>query len=270
MLNVAFFGARGAAPATPGGSGRYGSHTACVAFEVPRRDPLLCDLGTGVGEWARQAALGTRSRPRALVLLSHGHADHVSGLRLLDSLPTGRPELDVHGPGSEGRRPDGVPGDLRYTCVEDEELMVHDARVTVRSVPHDGATNGYRIELAGVAVAYVGDHRAPVALDTVDPAVLELADGVDLLVHDAQHTAAEWESRRDGGHSTVDYALLVAREAGARRLALFHHDPARDDADLDRMVAGARRQGERMGADEVLAAAEGTTVSFERTERGDP
>jgi ribonuclease BN (tRNA processing enzyme) len=261
LLNVTFFGARGAAPLARERSGRYGSNTACVALEVPGRDPLLCDLGTGVGEWGR--ALEPGPAPRASVLLSHLHPGHVSGLSLLCGLP-GPPELDVYGPSAGGRRPDGAVGEVRYTSVEDEELAVGSAVVTVRSVPHDGATNGYRIEWDGVSVAYVSDHRAPAALDTVDPGVLELADGVDLLVHDAQHTAAEWETRWDSGHSTVEYALYVAREAGARCLALFHHDPGRDDEELDRIVAGARRRAERLGVDEVIAAAEGTTVSFER------
>jgi ribonuclease BN (tRNA processing enzyme) len=62
----------------------------------------------------------------------------------------------------------------------------------------------------------------------------------------------------------VDHAVLVAREAGARRLALFHHDPATDDDRLDRLLAGARRAAERLGVEEVIAAAQGTTVSFER------
>ncbi len=58
--------------------------------------------------------------------------------------------------------------------------------------------------------------------------------------------------------------MLVARQAGARCLALFHHDPARSDDEVDRLLEGARRSAERLGVDEVLAAAEGVTVSFER------
>lgn len=243
MLNVTFFGTRAAPPAAPERSGRYGRHTACVALEVPRRDALLCDLGTGAQGWA--AALDPGSPRRAAVLLSRPDAHHVSGMPVLDP-----GELDVFGPPFEGV----LPG-IRYTRVEDEELAVGEASVTVRSVPHDGPANGYRIECEGVRVAYVGDHGAPPTLDTVAAAVLELADGVDLLVHDT------------GGSSTVEYALLVARESRARRLVLFHHGAERDDEDLDRILAGARRRAERMGVDEVLAAAEGTTVSFERDAR---
>jgi hypothetical protein len=201
---------------------------------------LLCDLGTGAQEWA--AALDPGSPRRASVLLSRPDPHRLSGVPSLDP-----GQLEVFGPAF-----DGVLPDVRYTCVEDEELAVGDAMVTVRSVPDGGATNGYRIEWEGVRVAYVGDHGAPPAPDTVDDSLLELADGVDLLVHDTR------------GSSGAEYALLVARESGARRVALFHHDARRDDDELDRMLAGARRLAERMGVDEVLAAAEGTTVSFER------
>src|SRR5207245_1061891 len=57
---------------------------------------------------------------------------------------------------------------------------------------------------------------------------------------------------------TVEYATDVARAAGARRLALFHHDPGHDDAAVDRLEALAR---ERLGRDlEVFAAAEGLEI----------
>jgi phosphoribosyl 1,2-cyclic phosphodiesterase len=240
VLNVTFFGVCATATAARERS-RYGTNTACVALEVPRRDPLLCDLGTGAGAWAR--ALDPGARPRASVLLTDLRPDHVSGLPLVDSA-----ELEVFGPPA-GRR---ALGEIPYTGLEEEELVVGDAKVTVRSLPHDGPANGYRIAWEGVDVAYVGAFRARGSPDTVDDRVLELADGVDLLVHAA------------GGDADVDRALFVAREAGARCLALFGHGPVRDDADLDRVLAGARRRAARMGVGEVLAAAEGTTVSFER------
>ena len=98
--------------------------------------------------------------------------------------------------------------------------------MTVRSVPHIGPTNGYRLERDGVSVAYISDHQQP--LDgslTVPDAVLELCDDADLVIHDAQYTAAEFESKAHWGHCTVDFAVQVAAQSGARRLALFHHDP---------------------------------------------
>ena len=47
--------------------------------------------------------------------------------------------------------------------------------------------------------------------DYVPPEVLELCDGVDVLIHDAQHTLAEYEPKRHWGHCTVDYARARRR-----------------------------------------------------------
>src|SRR5207244_3797055 len=77
--------------------------------------------------------------------------------------------------------------------------------------------------------------------------------GVDLLVHDGQYVAAEYQTRRGWGHSTVEYALEVARLAGVGELVLTHHDPLRDDDDLDQIVSWAR---ERPFGGTVSAAAE--------------
>ena len=78
--------------------------------------------------------------------------------------------------------------------------------------------------------------------------MLELCDGVDLLIHDAQHTREEYEPKRHWGHCTVDYAVHVAREAGARSLVLFHHDPLHGDDDMDRIASDAARPRRRAWA----------------------
>ncbi len=68
-------------------------------------------------------------------------------------------------------------------------------------------------------------------------AALALADQVDVLIHDAQHTAAEFATVSGFGHSTLDYAVRLAEDAGARTMVLFHHAPSRTDDELDRLSA---------------------------------
>jgi ribonuclease BN (tRNA processing enzyme) len=93
--------------------------------------------------------------------------------------------------------------------------------------------------------------------------VLELCDGVDLLIHDAQHTTTEWSAKRDWGHCTVDYAIHVARESGAKRLALFHHDPGHGDDMIDRIRRDANETASHIGGPEVIAASEGMCVDLD-------
>ena len=158
---------------------------------------------------------------------------------------------------------EALNGEITFHDLFDDQVVVGDAKVTSRTVPHVGRTAGYRVEYAGVTVAYVSDHQAPVdgSMDVAE-SVLELADGVDLLIHDAQYTPAEFATKADWGHCTIDYAVNVAAQAGARRLALFHHDPAHDDDTLDALTAAAAQQGEALGV-EVIAAYEGLTIAFD-------
>ena len=87
-------------------------------------------------------------------------------------------------------------GDIRFHDLADDELAIGDAKVKSRLVPHIGPTLGFRVELFGSSVAYIPDHQQPLdgSFDIAD-GVLELAENVDLLIHDAQFTAAEWEEK---------------------------------------------------------------------------
>ncbi len=280
VLNVTFHGVRGSAPVPAAGNLRYGTHTACVVVESPKEPPIVLDLGSGLRRW--EATIDVYDHPlRAAALLTHLHWGHVQGLPDFAPLDDHHTVLDVFGPppdqGPLARvladtlgppwfrdRFDEKPAIIRVHDVRDEDFAIGDAKVKARSVPHGAAvTNAYRIERDGVTIAYVPDHDAPADLDRVDEGVLEVADGVDLLVHDAQLSAADWPGRARRGHSTAGYAVMVAKEAGARRLALFHHDPDRGDDELDRLLDVARHAAGHSGPDEVLSAYEGLTVSLE-------
>jgi ribonuclease BN (tRNA processing enzyme) len=127
-----------------------------------------------------------------------------------------------------------------------------------------GETCGFRVELEGVSIAYIPDHQQP--LDGsfgVSDEALELAEGVDLLIHDAQYLPHEFERKSYWGHCTIEYALHVAKEAGAKRLALFHHDPEHTDQIVDQIVVDSRASDYANHLDEIIAAREGLTVNFE-------
>ena len=273
---ITFHGVRGSTPCHGDDIARYGGNTSCVSVAAPGEDPLLFDLGTGV----RYFGLGyPKDEPfRGACLLSHLHWDHVQGLPFFGPLLRDDSELVVYAPvQSCGKGAaevlaeticpplfpiglEGLPGRLEIREVR-PEFRVGGFDVASVAVPHVGAACGYRVTHGGRSVAYISDHQQPIEGALIDDGVRALCDGVDLLIHDAQYTPAEFAKKRDWGHCTIEYAVWLAGEVRARRLALFHHDPTHDDEMIDRMAASAAACGQEMGV-EVFAAFEGLVVNL--------
>jgi phosphoribosyl 1,2-cyclic phosphodiesterase len=215
--------------------------------------------------------------------VTHLHFDHVQGLPFFGPALRDDTRVSIYGPRQTGislgdalstlvQPPyfpvelDEMPAELCFFEVGDGVVELGDTRVRVREVPHLGVTVGYRVEMGGTSIAYISDHQAPAedgrVMWTVDDAVLALCDGADLVVHDAQFTDEEFAVRGHWGHSTAAYAVHVAREAGARRLALFHHDPTHDDGALDLVGAETEALATAAGLDELIVAAEGTSIEL--------
>lgn len=279
-LNVTFFGVRGSTPCSCESLRRYGGNTSCVVIEPQAGDPVLLDLGTGLRFFGLDRPFDEPFRGTALV--THLHWDHVQGIPFFTPLLAPGARLDLYAPAQEGVSladavrsfvsppyfpigVDDLPGEIVFHDTLPGTLRIGEATVRADWVPHIGPTLGYRVEVDGVSVAYVSDHQQPELGSTeVAPAVIDLCRDVDLLIHDAQYDDLEFSMRSDWGHCTVEYAVEVAAQSGARTLALFHHDPGHTDVRLDELLVQARELGESRGVGEVIAAAEGLTLSFER------
>jgi phosphoribosyl 1,2-cyclic phosphodiesterase len=273
-VDVTFFGVRGSCPCASDANRRYGGNTACVALTVDGEPPVILDLGTGLRSFGETQPADGSFHGTALV--THMHWDHVQGLPFFPPVDRPGASLDVWGPtqidcsledafGDLMRppyfpvRPSDLRGEIKFHDALEDSVSVGNATVTIRPVPHVGATVGYRVAWDDATVAYISDHQAPIGLDTVADSVLELADGADILIHDAQYTPKEFGEKSHWGHCTVGYAVEVARRAGVGCLVMFHHDPAHDDDTIDALLAQARAS-EHAGDPEVIAAAEGLVL----------
>ncbi len=276
-IRIIFNGVRGSTPCAGPEYTHFGGHSASVAVENEEAPPLLLDLGTGLRKYADRCA----DVFHGAVLLSHLHWDHVQGLPFFTPLHREGASLDVYGPAQDGgslgevfaemMRPPFFPivpgqltGDVRFHDTAEDDFPIGGAKVRSRWVRHVGPTLGFRVEIGGVSIAYVPDHGPAQSRrgddDYIPHEVLELCDGVDILIHDAQHTPAEFEAKRHWGHCTAEYAVEVAREAGARRIVLFHHDPAHGDDDLVAIEHCTADYAARIGGPEVTAAYEGLEI----------
>lgn len=277
-MRVDLCGVRGSMPAAGRAFERVGGNTSCVAIAHDGEGPrLLLDGGTGL---RNVAALLEGAPFRGTLLLSHLHWDHTQGLPFFTAGDREDAHVDVRlpvGGGSPRRALDAMiappffpitveslRGQWRFAALDEGRFEVEGFVVQARQIPHGGGrTFGFRVGDGRSSLAYVSDH-GPLALGAgphgwgpYHDAVCELADGVDLLLHDAQFTASELAVKAHFGHSAIDYAVTLAERCAVGRVLLFHHDPWRTDDAVDAIVASFRDRPVT-----VAAAVEGTSVSL--------
>jgi phosphoribosyl 1,2-cyclic phosphodiesterase len=276
-MTATFHGVRGSTPCCSDEITRYGGNTSCVALDIPGHDPVLFDLGTGLRYFGQAHPADEPFRGTCLV--SHLHWDHIQGLPFFKPLLREGADVKIYAPVqddaasveevfAETIKPplfpihfSMFPGMVEFHEVGDGEFTLGDITVTTRFIPHVGSTVGYRVEWNGQSVVYMSDHQMPEdGSHTAWPGVFDLCSGADLLIHDAQYTPQEFQQKSTWGHCTPEYAVWLAAEAGVKRLALFHHDPAHDDDQLDEMLGDAIECASRLGVD-AFAARERTTVT---------
>jgi phosphoribosyl 1,2-cyclic phosphodiesterase len=260
-FDVTFWGVRGTVPCPSPDYVGYGGNTSCVEVRAGTQTIVL-DCGTGLRALGKRLmADGTR---RATILLSHFHLDHIGGFPFFE--PAFSPDFSFRiraSRGEGGPDPRSVLSsqmssplfpvplcDLKADLVfEDfrpgETFTLGDGReggdeVRVRTAPlnHPDGASGFRIEHAGRALAYVTDTEHVPGRSDVN--VLSLIRGADLVIYDSTYTDEQWAARVGWGHSTWREGIRLCRMAGARRLALFHHDPDHDDVAMARIEREAR------------------------------
>ncbi|MGD9792658.1 MAG: MBL fold metallo-hydrolase [Acidimicrobiia bacterium] len=281
-MRVHLCGVRGSMPSTGLEFAGVGGNTSCVAIahdgELPR---LVLDAGTGLRILAK--VLGATPF-RGTILLGHLHWDHVMGLPFFPpgDHPDAKvrmllPEQGVEPIALLGRAmsppffpitPKDLRGDWQVGTFDEGRFEAEGFDVLAREIPHKGSrTMGLRISDGTSSIAYLSDH-SPHDLGVGDhgygvlhDAAMELASGVDLLIHDAQYTMGELANRFTWGHAAADFCVALAEASGAKKVLLFHHDPWR----TDEAVAALRDVVAASATIPVEFAVEGSVIDLGRS-----
>ena len=273
-MKITLCGTRGSVGRAGGKTVRYGGDTSSVAVQSREGDLLILDAGSGI---ANAHDLIDADVRRIDILLTHLHMDHIQGLGFFR--PLYNPEIETHiwGPVSTtaglahrlGRylSPPLFPVRLRDLS----SLHLHDVHPGSFSVPgftvradlviHPGPTLGYRVEENGHSIAYLPDHEPALGSPDLDETAwmsgYSISEDVDLLIHDAQYSDAEYRAKIGWGHSSYRHALVLGQAARVRSLLTFHHDPEHSDQELDRLHDELRAEDPKL---ELVPGLAGTVL----------
>jgi phosphoribosyl 1,2-cyclic phosphodiesterase len=138
--------------------------------------------------------------------------------------------------------------------------------VTPQLQHHSGDSYGFRFRSRGKSVVYTTDSEHKLDDHAARLRIVEFFRDADLVIFDAMYSLAEAVSvKADWGHSSNVVGVELCQMANARRLALFHHEPANGDDAIERILRETRRLEELtrgMQRLEVLAAYDGLEIEL--------
>jgi len=273
-MKVKFWGTRGSIAAPGKDTIIYGGNTCCLEITLESGRKIIIDAGTGMRPLGEHF-IAKRETVDILLLMTHIHWDHVQGFAFFEPIfnPSSKIAVDGFPAGMKGLRVifNNKMGD-GFFPVSFEDLKaridyigklsrgpvtIDDTRIDAIPLNHPQGALGYRFQEGKKKLVFITDNE----LVTDGPAGKEMDDYVrfckeaDVLIHDAQFTPEEIDRHRGWGHSDSASTVNLALKARTQRLILFHHAPARKDADLSAVVEECRHAAMDGNHDIVIDAA---------------
>ena len=209
-----------------GTNGWYDSPTGNTICILIKTDDyyIVLDAGNGLNKLDHYYQ---EAKP-VFLLLSHFHLDHIAGLHILAKFSFAK-GLVIAGPQGTQKvlntiinQPFSMPlDDLSYqTKVIDlsGQNNVLPFEIQFMELVHTTLTLGYRIHLDHKTIAYIPDTG-------FCQNALKLARNVDLLIAECAYLPGE--SSDEWPHLNPQDAAKIAKQAGAKQLALVHFDAER-------------------------------------------
>ena len=262
----------------------YGGATSCVEIDCGEEAYFVCDMGSGLLELGRDATRRCRyGRPKKYnFFLSHLHCDHIMGFPSF--LPAFDPDSEIvihscHGDAEQALTRqqektffpaslDSSAANIRFVTLQPgDEVEVDGLQVKTIRQHHPHESFGYRFtDGTGRSVVYSTDSEHNIDDMDKEVAFVRFFQNSDLVICDTMYSLAETISTKEHwGHSSNVVAIDLCHQAGAKRVALFHHDPLHDDDVIQRLHDDSVRY-EKLTRDgqplEVLCAYDGLEVTI--------
>jgi phosphoribosyl 1,2-cyclic phosphodiesterase len=263
----------------------YGGHSSCVEVESPDAAPdeyFVCDMGSGARPFGAHVAARQAGRPATVnIFMSHMHWDHIMGFPFFGPAYGRGNRIVIHGCHDElehalrrQQEPPSFPVPFSQLAAKIEFVRLapgeaHEMQglsVTPQLQHHSGDSYGYRFESRGKSAVYTTDSEHKLDDHAARRRIVDFFRGADLVIFDAMYSLAEAVSvKADWGHSSNVVGVELCQMARAKKLALFHHEPANDDAAIERIVRETRRLEELTRSAhrlEVIGAYDGLEIEL--------
>lgn len=262
----------------------FGGNSSCVEIVSDTPEHFICDMGSGarpLGQ-AKIATHGVAHPQTYHIFISHLHWDHLMGFPFFAPMYIPGNHIVIHG--CHTQLEEAIRLQMRTPCfpvdysqvgarIEFDPMTpgkghyIAGLNVTPIKQLHVGDSYGYRFESIDRTVAYSTDSEHKLEQVKEREAFVEFFAKADLVIFDAMYSLAEAVSvKADWGHSSNVVGVELCQAAGARRLALFHHEPVHDDNQLARLLAESRRLEEITRCDgpplEIVSAYDGLIIEL--------
>jgi phosphoribosyl 1,2-cyclic phosphodiesterase len=260
---LVFWGVRGSTPTLERDTWRYGGNTPCLELVAPDNTRFILDCGTGMRMLGNQW-VGPRGDGgiEAQILVTHYHWDHIQGIPFFHPFFNARNRFHFYSFQSKDLGPDSLrqvleaqlakpyfPVDVTMMTAQrdfheiagGQKWEINGTKIATAWLNHPQGCLAYRLDTAAGSVVYATDNEPGAA--EFDASLRRLANGADVLIYDAQYSPDQVATTRKGwGHSSWLEGVKVARDAKARNLVLFHHDPDSSDQKVDGFLSAARQE----------------------------
>ena len=248
----------------------YGGATSCVEIEGGDGSFIVCDMGSGLREFGLSAAARCKAGHKRVYhfFLSHLHWDHIMGFPFFVAAFDPEAVITVHSGHADAetalRRQqeeisfpvpfDWLKAQFRFVTLEPGTTYeCAGLKVEVIRQYHAHDSYGFRFDDGKRTVVYSTDSEHRLGDMDHETRFEAFFAGADVAICDTMYSLADSVTmKEDWGHSSNLVAVDLCHAAAAKRLVLFHHEPAYSDEDILRMHNETIRYEELIREDRPL------------------
>jgi len=252
------FGSRGSTPVYGKEYLKYGGDTTSMEIRTKDNHVVIVDAGSGIRRLGNK--LLKEGVKKIDILFTHFHWDHILGFPFFKPVFFSDFNISIHACSFNEKAVkeviaqimkhpyfpvelDQCPAEIVFNENCKNPYRINSIRVEQIAISHPNQGLGYKFIEDGKSFVFIPDNE----LSYLHPGGLKYEDyvefcrGADLLIHDAEYSREEYETKTTWGHSVYLDTLNLALDAQVKKFGIFHLNQERGDAEIDNIVKHCRQ-----------------------------